>query len=90
MLQITLVALLISSAAVAGERRDEEPRLAALALPTGARADWQQWDLFLTNVVKKLGEDFQPGVRAQLGETFLDAHYRLVQALRAGTDDPVP
>jgi hypothetical protein len=29
-------------------------RLAALALPTGTRADWQQWDWFLTNVVKKL------------------------------------
>ena len=29
-------------------------RVAALALPTGSRADWQQWDSFFTNVVKKL------------------------------------
>ena len=65
-------------------------RLAALALPTGPRADWQQWDSFFTNVVKKLNEDFPPELRDQLGETFLDARYRLVQALGAGSADPVP
>jgi hypothetical protein len=57
------------------------PRLAALALPTGTRADWQQWDSFLTNVVKNLSENFQPALRDQLGEFFLDSRYRLVDAL---------
>ena len=65
-------------------------RVAALALPTGPRADWQQWDSFFTNVVKKLNEDFPPALRDQLAEVFLDARYQLVQALRAGSSDPVP
>jgi hypothetical protein len=65
-------------------------RVAALALPTGPRADWQQWDSFFTNVVKKLNEDFPPSLRDQLAEIFLDARYQLVQALRAGSSDPVP
>jgi soluble lytic murein transglycosylase-like protein len=67
-----------------------EIRLAALAVPTAAAADWRQWDSFLTSVVKKLGEDFQPALRDQLGEFFLDGRHRLVDALRAGTADPVP
>jgi len=46
-------------------------RVAALALPTGPRADWQQWDSFFTNVVKKLNEDFPPALRDQLAEFFL-------------------
>ena len=66
------------------------PQIAALALPTGARADWQQWDSFLTNVVKKLGEGFRPAQRDQLVDTFLDARYQLVGALRSGISDPVP
>jgi hypothetical protein len=66
------------------------PQIAALALPTAARADWQQWDSFLTNVVKKLGEGFRPAQRDQLGDTFLDARYQLVGALRSGISDPVP
>jgi hypothetical protein len=67
-----------------------ETRLAALALPTAAGADWRQWDSFLTNVVKTLGEDFQPALRDQLGDFFLDGRHRLVDALRTGTADPVP
>lgn len=65
-------------------------RLAALALPIGANADWQQWDSFLTNVVKKLAENFQPAQQEQLGDAFLDARYQLVQALSSGSSDPVP
>ena len=65
-------------------------RLAALALPIGANADWQQWDSFLTNVVKKLAENFQPAQQEQLGDAFLDARYQLVQALGSGSSDPVP
>jgi len=68
----------------------KEVQLAALALPFGARADWQQWDSFLTNVVKKLGENFQPAQRDQLSEVFLDARYQLVQAAYSGASDPVP
>ncbi|HMA81609.1 MAG TPA: lytic transglycosylase domain-containing protein, partial [Candidatus Binatia bacterium] len=67
-----------------------QQQVAALALPFGARADWQQWDSFLTNVVKKLGENFSPDQRDQLSEVFLDARYQLVQALSSGASDPVP
>ena len=90
-LSLSAVTMLVATAAPAEEiRKNGNMRLAALALPTGPRADWQQWDSFLTNVVKKLSEDFQPALRDQLGEFFLDARYRLVDALRAGTTDPVP
>ena len=74
-------------------RRDREKRpdpSRRIALPGGPQADWQQWDSFLTNVVKKLGADSQPALRDQLGETFLDSRYQLVQLLRAGSADPVP
>jgi soluble lytic murein transglycosylase-like protein len=88
---LSVIAGLVATAVRAEENRNNaEIQMAALALPSGARADWQQWDSFLTNVVKKLAEDFQPGLRDQLGEIFLDARYRLVDALRAGTADPVP
>jgi hypothetical protein len=43
----------------------------------GPQAD----DSFLTNVVQKLGADFQPALRDRLGETFLDSLYQLVQLL---------
>jgi hypothetical protein len=64
-------------------------RLAALALPTGPSAHWQQWDSFLTNVVKRLAGDFQPALRDQLGEFFIDGRHRLVEVLRTGSVDPV-
>jgi hypothetical protein len=90
-LSLATVALLVSMAAPA-EELDQNPatRFAALGLPTGPSADWQQWDSFLTNVVKKLSENFQPALRDQLGEVFLDSRYRLVDTLRAGSADPVP
>jgi soluble lytic murein transglycosylase-like protein len=85
-----LAAMLVASAAGAKEiDKKADIRLAALALPTVASADWQQWDSFLTNVVKTLNEEFQPELRDQLGEFFLDARHRLVDALRAGSADPV-
>ncbi len=88
---ISLVMLLFATELWAQERtKPAGPQLAALALPTGARADWQQWDSFLTSVVKKLGQDFRPEQRFQLSDTFLDARYQLVQALRSGISDPVP
>ncbi|MGE5217578.1 MAG: transglycosylase SLT domain-containing protein [Chloroflexota bacterium] len=84
-------ALLVSHEALSGGTgKPAQQQIAALALPFGARADWQQWDSFLTNVVKKLGENFQPDQRDQLTEVFLDARYQLVQALRSGASDPVP
>jgi len=69
---------------------NDEARLAALALPGAAQADWRQWDSFLTNVVKKLGAEFQPALRDRLGETFLDSRYQLAGLLRSGSADPVP
>jgi len=73
-----------------GTAKPANPQIAALALPTGVRADWQQWDSFLTNVVKKLGEGFRPAQRDQLVDIFLDSRYQLVGALRSGISDPVP
>ena len=67
-----------------------ETRLSALALPTGARADWQQWDSFLTNAVKKLAQQLRPEQQDQVSEVFLDARYQLVQTVSAGASDPVP
>ena len=84
-------ALLAGHEVLSGEiGKPAQQQVAALALPFGARADWQQWDSFLTNVVKKLGENFRPDQRDQLSEVFLDARYQLVQALSAGASDPVP
>src|SRR5512135_311465 len=84
-------ALLAGHEVLSGETgKLAQRQVAALALPFGARADWQQWDSFLTNVVKKLGENFSPDQRDQLSEVFLDARYQLVQALSSGASDPVP
>ena len=67
-----------------------DTRLAALGLPTAAGADWQQWDSFLTNAVKKLAEQLRPEQQEQVGDVFLDSRYQLAQMLGAGTSDPVP
>ena len=67
-----------------------DTRLAALGLPIAAGADWQQWDSFLTNAVKKLAQELRPEQQEQVGEVFLDSRYQLAQMLGAGTSDPVP
>jgi hypothetical protein len=88
---IALAALLVvasSKAAMPPEKA--RTQLAALALPSLARADWQQWDAFFTNVVKRLGEEFRPEQREQLSEVFLEARYQLVDAVSSGASDPVP
>jgi hypothetical protein len=85
------MAILIATGVEAQERlKSPQLQVAALALPTGARADWQQWDSFLTSVVKKLGEGFRPAQREQLADSFLDSRYQLVQALNTASSDPVP
>jgi hypothetical protein len=86
----TTVVFVPTAAAAVGTKKSGGVRLTVLALPTGPRADWQQWDSFFTNVVKRLSEDFPPALRDQLGETFFDARYQLVEALSAGGSDPVP
>lgn len=93
MRNLIAVAMAVLFAAALWAKEEPAPRdlkLAALALPFGQRADWQQWDGFLTSVVKKLGEEFRPEQREQLAEIFLDARYDLVQALQSGSSDPVP
>ncbi|HUK40209.1 MAG TPA: lytic transglycosylase domain-containing protein [Candidatus Acidoferrales bacterium] len=65
-------------------------QFAALALPSAARADWQQWDSFLTNSVKKLAQELRPEQQEQISEVFLDSRYQLVQVLGSGVSDPVP
>jgi len=64
--------------------------VAQFGLPTGPSADWQQWDAFLTNVVKKVGGDLAEPRRDQLRELFLDSRYQLVETLSSGASDPVP
>jgi hypothetical protein len=68
----------VASGAQAAIEKKDQIQVAALALPGGPQADWQQWDSFLTTVVKKLGADFQLALRERLGETFLDSRYQLV------------
>jgi Transglycosylase SLT domain len=90
LLLASFAAFIAAAADAAAPEPRPERRVAALALPTGPSVDWQQWDSFFTNVVKRLNEDFPPALHEQLGETFLDARYRLAQALDAGGADPVP
>jgi len=58
-------------------------------LSTGA-ASWQQWDGFLTTVVKKLAEDLPEPAREQLRELLLDSRYQLVETAFSGVPNPVP
>jgi hypothetical protein len=67
-----------------------DARLTQLAAPLGKSADWQQWDGFVTTVVKKLAIDLPESLHDQLGELFLDSRYQLSQALSLGGSDPVP
>lgn len=91
LLLISALALLTASGARASEAsKPAQLQVAALAVPFGTRADWQQWDSFLGNVVKKLGENFRPDQREQLSELFLDARYQLALAVNSGASDPVP
>ena len=86
LLLLSGLALLPASGVRAGEAsKPAQLQVAALASPFGARADWQQWDSFFTNVVKKLAENLQPAQRDQLSEVFLDARYQLVQAALLGS-----
>ncbi len=88
---LTAILLFLATAAWSRETaKSRQIQMAALALPTGTGADWQQWDSFLTNVVKKLAQDFRPDQRDQLSEVFLDSRYQLVQATSSGASDPVP
>ena len=85
------VVLLLATGAWSWETaKNRQVQMAALALPTGTRADWQQWDSFLTFAIKRLGQELRPDQRDQVGETFLDARYQLTQALASGASDPVP
>jgi hypothetical protein len=92
----TFLALVLTAgvSVTAGWAKDpptpEPARLAALALPFGQRADWREWDSFLTFVIKRVGQEFSGDQRDQLGEIFFDARYELVRVLSAGSSDPVP
>ncbi len=86
---VTVVAI-VGSPQARMARVPEPARLAALGLPFGQRADWRQWDAFLTHVVKALGQDFSGEPREQLEEIFLDARHQIVQARSSGSSDPVP
>ena len=90
----TAIAMAVSCAAAFGADGAPKPpvRLAAVALPfpAGANADWQQWDSFLTNVVKRFAQDIGPQQQEQLRDLFLDSRYELIQVFATGTLDPVP
>jgi len=87
---IVFLAIVALARCIGTNSHAAETRVAALALPSGASADWQQWDSFLTVVIKKLGTELRPELRDQLAATFLDSRYQLVQTLSSGVSDPVP
>ena len=87
---ISVMALISTGLSAREAPKSVDRRLAALALPTGARADWQQWDSFVTFAVKRLGQELRPEQREQVSEVFFDGRYQLVQALSSGASDPVP
>lgn len=90
---VTLVATLLLGGAPlrASDAANAKPlQLAALALPSAARADWQQWDAFLTFAVKRLAQELRPAQRDQMAEVFLDSRYQLTQVVGSGASDPVP
>jgi hypothetical protein len=90
-LTVMLLAALLPAAVDAEPPLPREgSRVAQLGLPLVQGADWRQWDSFLTNVVKKLGDDLAEPRREQLRELFLDSRYQLVQTVSAGGADPVP
>jgi len=85
-----VVAALASSVWAAERAPTREVQIAALALPTGARADWRQWDSFFTFAVKRLGQELRPAQRDQVGEVFLDARYQLTQTVASGAPTRCP
>ena len=87
---ISGMALIATGLSAREAPKSVDPRLAALALPTGARADWQQWDSFVTFAVKRLAQELRPEQSEQVSEVFLDARYELVQVIVTGASDPVP
>jgi hypothetical protein len=88
---VLLIIILAANPCAAEDHKRGATQMAALALPIGGvRADWQQWDGFLTTTVKRLAQDLSPSLREQLGEAFLDTRYDLVQLLKSGQSDPVP
>ena len=91
-LAMAAIAILFATCLWALEAPKPPPgiRVAALGLPSAGGADWQQWDSFLTNAVKKLAQQLRPEQQEQVGDVFLDSRYQLAQLLGAGTSDPVP
>jgi len=85
-----LLLLLTAGLAAQPAPSARDTRLAQLTGQAGKGADWQQWDGFLTTVVKKLADDLPASRRDQIGGLFLDSRYQLSQALSLGTSDPVP
>ena len=85
-----LLSFLLAAGLEAQETRPPDRQLAQLTLPTGAGADWRQWDSFLTNVVKKLATDLPESRLDQLRDLFLDSRYELAQTLSLSPSNPVP
>lgn len=60
-----------------------------MAVASGVRAYWRQWDSFLTFAVKRLAQKLRPVQRDQMAEVFLDARYPLSQVAHSGASEPV-
>ena len=58
---ILLSAVVASGAQAAAIEKKDQIQVAALALPGGPQADWQQWDSFLTNRRQKVRRGFSTG-----------------------------
>ncbi|HUI24649.1 MAG TPA: lytic transglycosylase domain-containing protein [Candidatus Kryptonia bacterium] len=69
-----------------------EPTLSAAEL-SAWQAKWQQWDAFLTFIVKRFARDTSGELHRALLDVLLDARYELLDALVPpvpGAPDPVP
>jgi hypothetical protein len=69
-----------------------EPTLSATELAAW-QSKWQQWDAFLTFVIKRFARDSSGELHRSVLDVLLDARYELLDALapaQPGSPDPVP
>jgi hypothetical protein len=64
-------------------------QIAALALPTGARARLATVGFFFDVCDQTIGAGVTPAQRDQVAKFFLDARYQLTQTVASGAPDPV-
>jgi hypothetical protein len=91
--RLALISVVFIAPLRAAEVASQQGLQLAATAPTGGRADWQQWDAFLTFITKRFGHDLTGNLRDDLIDVFLDARYDLVRALvpsEGASSDVVP